>query len=151
MKITSIAVLAILPVMFGCTSTTVKTYSTDFSVCPVKTENVGKMITEPDGTQSEIKQQYEFKATVTETTQSTSGENVSRVIASPKVTTSVGSEAKVSVGEGAQTKDGVVRHGTQLEVSSEDQGTQFTAYLKATIQRGDDEPVSCSQTITVQK
>lgn len=150
MKIISIAALATLPFLFGCASTTIKTYSADFEVSPVETKDVGEIRTTPDGEEFEIKQQYKLKATITETTQFADGETVSKVVASPSVTTLIGSEAQICVGEG-RSKDGTVRNGTQLEAKFEDLGDKYYAYLKATIQKGDAEPVSCSQQITIKK
>ena len=131
MKITSITLLAIIPFLFGCASTTIKTYSANFKVYPVED------------------QQYKFESVITETIQKPNGEKTSQDYKT-SLTTKLGSKAKISMGEG-KFKDGTVKNGTQLEAKLEDLGTQYKAYLKATIQRGDDEPVSCSQTITIQK
>ena len=151
MKKRALLLLGIIPFFSGCTSTTtIKAYSVDFKVTPIETKDAGKTIVASDGTKTLVRQQYKFDAKITETTKSPNGQVRSRVIASPSLTAPEGVVARMRVGEGV-SKKGTVKNGTALEAKIEDLGTEYKAYLKTTIQKGEEEPVSCSQTITIQK
>jgi hypothetical protein len=142
MKIITMAVLVTLPFLFGCASTTVKTFSADFKVYPVETENVGKTFTLPEGETYTIHQQYMFECILKETTQSPRGETTTKIVSSPKVTTAIGYEAKIGVVEEG------TEYGSMFKVKLEDLGSEYKAYLESTIKEAGSEPVTCSQTIT---
>ena len=144
MKITTLAALATLPFLFGCASTTVKTYSADFNVYPVETKGVGETFTTPEGETYTIHQQYMFECILKETTQSPRGETTTKIVSSPKVTTAIGYEAKMGVLADRE-------YGSIFKVKLEDLGSEYKAYLESTIKEAGSEPVSCTQTITFKK
>jgi hypothetical protein len=131
MKLKSLVVLAIIPFIYGCASTTIKTYSGNFEVKPVETK-LGP-------------QQFYFKSVVTETIHTPDGEITSRDWETG-LTTMLGAPGKVSAGSGDNTKQ------NNLEAKIEDLGDEYHASLKATIQPSlDEDPVICTQTITIKK
>jgi len=154
MKITHIALIGIIPFLFGCASTTVKTYSADFKMSPIETENVGKVIPTPDGEEYEIKQKYKFEGTIIETIKIDDTETISKEKGSLTVTASLGNESSVKIGPYKGISKGKPWSSNEeviLEVLAEEENSQLTAILKLTFKDHNSEPVICSQTITIQK
>jgi hypothetical protein len=131
MKLKSLVVLAFVPLIYGCASTTVKTYSGNFEVKPVETKSGP--------------QQFYFKSVVTETIYTPDGE-ITSFDWETGLTTMLGVPGKVSVGSGDNRKQ------NHLEAKIEDLGYEYQASLRATIQPTlDEDPVICTQTITIKK
>jgi hypothetical protein len=144
MKIKSILLLSIVPLLFGCASTTVKTYSADFKVFPVETKGVGEEHITPDGEKYITPQLYRYECVLKETTHSKGETPVTKTVSSPVVTTGSDS-AQVGVVE----KDTI--NGSMFEVKKEETDSELQILLKSTFKRSDTEPVTCSQTITITK
>ena len=142
MKIKSVALLTMVPLLFGCTSTTIKTYSADFKVYPIETKDVGKTITTPDGDTVTIAQQYQFECVLTRVTQTPEGDTLSTDFKS-SFTSEIGYDAKVGT-----ECDGNVN---QFEGKLEDIGSEYQAHLKATVQMNGEEPITCAQTLSLKK
>jgi uncharacterized protein YpuA (DUF1002 family) len=143
MNMKSIALLAVVPSLFGCASTTVKTYSADFKVYPVETKGLGTKHTTPDGEIYIVPQMYRYECTLKETVHSEGKEPVTKVVSSPFVIT--GSAAQVGIVE----KDTI--NGSMFEAEKIESDSEVQFLLKSTFKRDDSDPVVCSQTITITK
>ena len=150
MKNTIFVLLAVVPFLFGCASTTIKTYSARFNVSPVETKDVGKTRVAPDGSKSVVEQQYEFKSVLTEKIHTPDGK-IKSYDYNISLTTKIGNQATVCLGTKGVSKGKVYKNENRLEAVFEDLGTKYKAYLKATIQRDGEDPVSCSQTLIIEK
>ena len=146
MKITTLAFLAIISFMVGCSTTTVKTYSADFKVYPVKTDGLGETISLADGQKYEIKQKYTVEAVITET-ETTNGEMTTRVVSTPIALFPIGKDAIAHIGNIEEKGSG----GGLFEVKSSELESEYHFDIKFTFKEPCGEPVTCAQAVTVKK